>query len=323
MNSELTMNSVSVFLPLSNRAGFAPAGEWIHVVPFGRYPHPDTGIVQVIDERAARSMVNRFNEEAQEPNFPGLLLDQDHFSADPNKSSEAYGWITELELRDDGIWGRVRWTDVGEAAAGSGRYRLVSPTWMPQDMETLSKNEKRPLRLHSVALTNAPNMRGMVPVSNRNTNNENEQGDYMTEERAAAVIRAEAEGIRAINNRMSWEQAWELAQARQPVAATVIANANRSRVFPSARRATGIRNGLNYTTAEELSRKETAGFDPNHFAAGHAGHAGDDGVRKFLKKFEDVRKEMGSYANAWAWIERYDLETWNAFQQGIANGRAD
>jgi phage I-like protein len=300
----------SITLPLSNRAGFTPAGELIHVVPFGRYPERETGIVQVIDMKAVHSMVNDFNEQAKKPNFLGLLLDADHFSYNPEKSSEAYGWITELVSDDDGIWARVRWTDVGEAALQSGRYRLVSPAWMPQDTETVSKNEIRPLRLHSVALTNAPNMKGMVPISNRRTN-ENESDDNMTEEQAARLIKTEADGIRAVNNRMSWDHAWALAESRQPGAAKVIANANRSRVFPSGTREVCYGN-----------RDDATGFDPNHFASGHAGHPGDAGVRRFLKRFEEVRKQRGSFANAWAWIQRYDVETWQEFQRGIAGGFA-
>jgi len=31
-------------------------------------------------------------------------------------SSEAAGWITELESRDTGLWARVRWSDAGLAA---------------------------------------------------------------------------------------------------------------------------------------------------------------------------------------------------------------
>jgi phage I-like protein len=154
-------------LRILNRDFRKPADEWFHIVPKGRFAHADSGKVQVIDEKALTAMVNRFNEEAKGANFTGLLVDFDHFSYEPSKSSEAAGWITALEKRDAGLFGKIRFTDAGEAAITNGRYRLISPVWLPRDTEDLSKGEFRPLRLDTAGLTNQPNLRGMVPLSNR------------------------------------------------------------------------------------------------------------------------------------------------------------
>jgi len=47
-------------------------------------------------------------------------VDFDHFSLDTEKSSEAAGWISDLESRDTGLWARVRWSDAGLLCGAAG-----------------------------------------------------------------------------------------------------------------------------------------------------------------------------------------------------------
>lgn len=164
---------------LLNRNFELPTDGWFHVVPLGRFSHPK-GLLQVLDDKASTAIVNRFKKDAAKDNFPGLLVDFDHFSDDEAQPSEAAGWVTDLQNREDGVWGQIRWSDTGEAAVKGGRYRLVSPVFNEADAEELSggfdgvvanaagsRKALRPLRLMKVALTNDPNLKGMVPLSNR------------------------------------------------------------------------------------------------------------------------------------------------------------
>ena len=151
--------------PISNRAGkfVMPADGWFHLVPVGEFAH-DSGVMQVVDQAAIASLANRF--------VPSALVDFDHFSYDPERSSEAAAWVDAVEARADGLWGKLRLTDVGEPALTNGRYRFLSPVWLPSDVESLGsgpdgRTRVRPLRLDTVGLTNNPNMRGMVPLTNR------------------------------------------------------------------------------------------------------------------------------------------------------------
>lgn len=149
---------------LNNRFS-VPSDGWIHLAPFGSHPHP-TGVVQLIDAKSVDAMVANFAaRKASDKNFTGALLDFDHFSQSGDKPSEAGGWIENLAKRDDGMWGQVRWTDVGEKAVNGGRYRLVSPVWLKRNCETLDNGQLRPMVLDSVALTNEPNLKGLTPIS--------------------------------------------------------------------------------------------------------------------------------------------------------------
>ena len=157
--------------PLSNRQS-SSTGDWYHLVPVGEYPHPESQLIQVIDEQAIQAIANRFSAEAGQTNFAGLLIDQEHFSYDPDKSSAAFGWVRRVENRADGLWGQVEWTSLGSQALKDKTYKFISPVWLPRDTEPVTNraaNVRRPLRLDSLGLTNSPNLRGMVPLVNRSS----------------------------------------------------------------------------------------------------------------------------------------------------------
>jgi len=160
------MNDPTTFQP-------APDG-WFHIAPHGTFPHPN-GALQVIDAEACDAMLGTFNEEARQPNFPGLLVDFDHFSHDPAQPTTAAGWIGGLDHRDDGLYAQIRWSDLGHQALTGGRYRLASPVWNRADCDQWTAPAPdgcdtvhlRPRRLDRLALTNDPNLPGLAPLSNR------------------------------------------------------------------------------------------------------------------------------------------------------------
>lgn len=165
-----------------NRDSFSlPEDGWYQVAPLGEFPHGPAGVMQVVDKAACDAMVNAFGRESEKANFPGLLIDFDHFSLDDKLKSEAAGWITALEFRvpnrtanppsheasAGGLYARIRWSDTGEECVSGGRYRFLSPVWSRKDCEDLGNGRLRPVRLLNAAVTNDPNLKGMRPLSNR------------------------------------------------------------------------------------------------------------------------------------------------------------
>jgi hypothetical protein len=125
--------------------------------------------VQVVDQPAIAEMINRFRraKEAAGESFGGVLVDQEHFSYDTSKSSEAMAWIMDLQNRGGTLYAQLRLTDLGEQALQNGRYKFISPVWKPRDCQALGNKRIRPLRLDSCGLTNAPNIKGLPPLVNR------------------------------------------------------------------------------------------------------------------------------------------------------------
>lgn len=154
-----------------NREFKHPEDGWYHLEPIGEHPNTRAGIVLVIDEKSILAMSNRFNAEAAQENFPGMLIDIDHFKLNEAKETRAMGWLMETQARPDGLYGRIRWSNTGRAAVDGGDYRFFSTEYEFKDsvaVEAPGKKEKhlRPQRLAGLTLTNDPNNRGGKPITN-------------------------------------------------------------------------------------------------------------------------------------------------------------
>lgn len=74
------------------------------------------------------------------------------------EETPAFGWLTALEARDDGLWGKVDWNDRGRAAIVGREYRSISAELMTIDGEIIG--------VRGASLTNHPNLKGLTPVLN-------------------------------------------------------------------------------------------------------------------------------------------------------------
>ena len=69
--------------------GFVIAGDgWVQLTPCGEFPHSGAGVTQVVDREACDRIAAEFVGRKADHNFPGVLVDFDHFSLDTDKSSE-------------------------------------------------------------------------------------------------------------------------------------------------------------------------------------------------------------------------------------------
>lgn len=153
-----------------------PADGWVQVLAVGDFPNAEAGIVQHVDSESLDAITADFKAQAGQPNWPGMLVDFDHFSHDKTKPTGAAAWIDELDKRRDELWAHWRLTDTGAKAVNGGDYRLTSSVlagFVPYDGAPSDKH-LRPTKLVRVALTNDPNIKGMAPVSNRADTTEDE-----------------------------------------------------------------------------------------------------------------------------------------------------
>jgi phage I-like protein len=159
--------------PILSTAAKLPEDGFYQIAALGEHPivigddAAPVRIVQVVDAAACEAMANRFAQERAARPAAELLVDYDHFSEDTDKTSEAAGWIQELQNRADGLYARIQWTDNGEAAVRGRRYRFLSPVWNRSECEVIAAGRVRPMRLDRAAVTNDPNIKGMAPLINR------------------------------------------------------------------------------------------------------------------------------------------------------------
>jgi phage I-like protein len=167
-----------------NREFQHPADGWYQIEALGRHPNRAARVVQVIDDEACQTIVNRFNADAEAGKLSHggeMLIDHEHFKHDAGKETIAYGWLQKLEARPDGYYGRIRWTGTGRQAVDTGDYRFFSTEYDPADLQSAESASAenaatagggklktvRPLRLDGLTLTNDPNNRGAKPITNR------------------------------------------------------------------------------------------------------------------------------------------------------------
>jgi hypothetical protein len=168
-------------LILNRSTGKLPDDGWYQIEVPGEHINHEARVVEVIDDKALASILNRFSRTAAQPNFGGLLVDKDHFSLDSKQTTEAMGWAMELRNRAGIPEARIDWTKLGlpliEAKPGQPpAYKYFSTVYDPEKgVEKLGTRVVagqrytvvRPLELDRLALTNDPNNKGGKPISNR------------------------------------------------------------------------------------------------------------------------------------------------------------
>lgn len=117
--------------------------EWIKVTPRGKFTARDGRVFDVDPELLAA----RFAADGVD-----LPVDVDHATVKKamfGESAPAVGWISKLEARADGLYGKVEWLDEGLKVLAARTHRYVSPTLKHDD-------SGKAYWLHSAALVAAP-----------------------------------------------------------------------------------------------------------------------------------------------------------------------
>jgi phage I-like protein len=146
--------------------------EWVHLVPTAK------GQVETDDSRGPYEIADA--EAVIAASFAGqskLQIDENHNQDHRAKLGEptpARGWITELQARENGIWGKVQWTKAGRELVADQAYRAMSPVILH------AKNQaKTILAIIGASLVNRPNFKGLVTL------NQEQSMDFMAKMAAA------------------------------------------------------------------------------------------------------------------------------------------
>lgn len=144
MRQRLALHSVEL--------GQGGAPEWVHLLPLGRFSGRDgRGPYELRDQAHARQVIADTRAYHQRADIP---VDYDHqliWVRQNGRPAIAAGWVKELEVRDDGIWGRVEWTEAAAQHIAQREYRYLSPVFG-------HSRDGRITRLFAVSLVNNPNL---------------------------------------------------------------------------------------------------------------------------------------------------------------------
>jgi len=130
----------------------ATTGGWQLIVPAGRFAARDGRGPFVTGDRLSMGEILQ-----QTQTYHGqteMVVDYDHqtlaaMEDASGKTAKAAGWVKALEVRDDGIYANIEWTEAAAAALKAKEYRYLSPA-LPHD------DGGNVRMILNVALTNVP-----------------------------------------------------------------------------------------------------------------------------------------------------------------------
>lgn len=119
----------------------------VQLCPIGNWPKGE--IMQHCDRAALEAVVAGWKAVGAKE----ILMDFEHQSETGkiDSNTEAAAWVSNLTVTDEGLLGDLKFTDKGADAVSNRRLRFLSPVFRLDD-------GSRPIELHSVALTNTPNI---------------------------------------------------------------------------------------------------------------------------------------------------------------------
>ena len=151
----------------------ATKATWFQTTPpYGSYPCGDTvtgpdgktveGATLVFDEKSTSAVMEAFNAAAKARGWPGVLVDQEHFSLDNDKPSTALAWAKDIRQDEDGsIWTRWEFTPRGRELWQSRTLVNRSPAFCCER----SGKDYRPVALSSIAMTNTPHFKELSTLA--------------------------------------------------------------------------------------------------------------------------------------------------------------
>lgn len=151
----------------------AGAPEWVQLLPLGE--------IRAVDGRAWRNADPAAVVKATLAAGRDLPIDYDHatdFGKASGAPAPAAGWIKKVELRADGIWGRVEWTERAKAALSAREWRFISPVF------NFDKSTLVVQRILRAGLTNDPAIAELAAVATIQRN-----GETMTPELRATLAK--------------------------------------------------------------------------------------------------------------------------------------
>lgn len=178
----------SKYIILSNSLPFEESGynaqtsqKLVRLLPLGLV-HSTKGDF-LVDNESFQSIRCKFSERQLQ-----IPIDYEHQTL-KDMQAPAAGWIKDIMLKNDGIYGAVDWTDRAAEYLKNREYRYLSPVVLTQG------KERRVVALHSAALTNTPAINAMTPIScsDKPSEGENSVNQEETENGGKDTLEALAE----------------------------------------------------------------------------------------------------------------------------------
>ena len=148
--------AIQFLVPLSARRKATDeegGGDWIRIVPIGRWVSHHFWHVQGIYEISAQNI-----QEMEANHKRGIPPIDISGNVQHDFGSEAVGWVQQVRATPAGLEVRVAWTPLGERLLAEDSFRYVSPEWwdLGRPYVISQSGEKIPWVFDGFGLTNSP-----------------------------------------------------------------------------------------------------------------------------------------------------------------------
>lgn len=127
----------------------------IHLIPIGQWDHDLYGPI-MINNADIREFAQNFNAGIRK----GVFITAGH---EGYEELPANGWVTSVEVRDDGLWGNVEWNKLGKETLSDKQYKYFSPEFY-RDYEDPQTHQIYRNVLTGGALTKSPYFKELEAV---------------------------------------------------------------------------------------------------------------------------------------------------------------
>ena len=152
--NDLVLVPLSTFAIKQGENGEIKAPLSFPMLPCGTIRTRDYGSF-LADDEAFNLIVANFADIGND-----MVIDYEHSTLSGNEAPAA-GWIKNLVKAGCDLWAVVEWTDKAKAYITAKEYRYFSP------VVSKRKSDNRAVAIHSVALTNSPNIKDLEALVNK------------------------------------------------------------------------------------------------------------------------------------------------------------
>lgn len=132
---------------------------WVQAWSWNQWDHPKYGKVTV-DKEFADELVSNFKANTYGQELP---FDFEH-GLDPSKGLQASGWIRDMQIRNDGVYYLIEFTEDAANEIKAGKWKYISPAFMSK-----WRNDATGETFTNVptggGITNRPYFKGMLPLN--------------------------------------------------------------------------------------------------------------------------------------------------------------
>lgn len=127
----------------------------IHLIPMGQWEHDLYGQILI-----TRSDIQEFAQNFNAGIRKGVFITAGH---EGYAELPAQGWITKVEVRDNGLWGMVEWNELGKETLSDKQFKFFSPEFY-RDYEDPQTHQLYRNVLTGGALTKQPYFKELEAV---------------------------------------------------------------------------------------------------------------------------------------------------------------